>query len=108
MRRERDAIGILEEAVNLLRRAPLSTIVIYMTGAIPFTLALLFFLGDMTRNPFAAEHLGTWSLGVAALYVWKQVWQGMFAGRLFEVLSPGTSRLGGWLRLIAIQGAIQP
>ena len=108
MKRERDAIQIMEEAVNLLRSAPLSTVVVYLTGAIPFTLALLFFLTDMTHSPFAAEHLGTASLGVALLYVWKNAWQAAFAGRLLEMLSPGSMGAGSTLRMIAIQSALQP
>src|SRR5271163_1340211 len=88
MTRERSAIDILEEAVNLLRSAPLRVWVVYLVGAVPFILALLFFLNDMTRSPFAFEHMGRASLGLAALYVWKNVWQAVFARRLYEMLSP--------------------
>jgi hypothetical protein len=107
MTRERGAIEILEQAVNLLRGATLGAWVIYLTGAVPFVLALLFFLNNMTRSPFAAEHLGTASLALAVLYVWKSVWQAAFARRLYETLSPG-QRGAPVFRLIAIQAALQP
>src|SRR5882672_1187857 len=108
MKNQRDAIEILEQAVNLLRSAPLRVVSIYLTGAIPFTLALLFFLSDMTRSPFAAEHLGIASLAVAVLYIWKNVWQGVFVERLHRVLSPGESRPGMIGRLTMVQAALQP
>src|SRR5713226_4386517 len=108
MRRERDAIDILEQAVNLLRAAPITATVAYLTGAIPFTLALLFFLADMTHSPFAFEHLGVASLGLAVLYGWKNTWQGVFAAKLYEVLSPRDARTGSILKLAVIQAALQP
>ncbi|HLX43958.1 MAG TPA: hypothetical protein VKR43_11010 [Bryobacteraceae bacterium] len=107
MTRERGAMDILEEAVNLLRGASLGTWVVYLAGSVPFLLALLFFLNDMTRSPFAFEHLGTASLVVALLYVWKSVWQAVFARKLYETLSTPRPRLPV-LRLIAMQAALQP
>jgi hypothetical protein len=107
MTRERTAIDILEEAVNLLRAAPLRAMVAYLTGAVPFVLALLFFLNDMTRSAFAFEHLGRASLALAVLYIWKSVWQAVFARQLYESLSPQDARIP-ILRLIAIQAALQP
>jgi hypothetical protein len=107
MKRELGAIALLEEAVNLLRAAPLSTAVVYLAGAIPFVLGLLFFLSDMTRSAFALEHLAVTSLGLAGLFIWKSVWQAVFSARLYRQLSPGDAR---WKlpRLILIQCALQP
>jgi hypothetical protein len=93
--------------VNLLRGAPLRAVVVYLTGTVPFVLALLFFLNDMMRGPVAFEHLGTASLGLAVLYVWKNVWQAVFARQLYETLSPTHGRVPV-LRLIAVQAALQP
>jgi hypothetical protein len=103
-----NAIQILEEAVDLLRAAPMRSVVMYLTGAVPFTIALLFFLNDMTRSAFAFEHLVTWSLGLAVLYVWKNVWQALFSADLYGQLSPGSRRPSNPLRLIAMQAALQP
>ena len=103
-----NAIEILEEAVDLLRSAPLRVIVTYLLGAVPFVVALLFFLNDMTRSAFAFEHLAASSLGLAILYVWKNVWQAVFAAQLYETLSPGVRRANRPLRLIAMQAALQP
>jgi hypothetical protein len=108
MKTEISAIDLLEQAVNLLRSAPLSAAATYLAGAIPFTLALLFYLSDMLRSPFASEHLWPASLGLAALYVWKNVWQGVFVEKLYRTLSPGQSAPGKFLRLATIQGTLQP
>ena len=70
MKNERPAIQILEESVNLLRATP-RALPIYLAGAIPFTLAFLVFFNDMMFSPYAFDHLAAASLGLAALYVWK-------------------------------------
>src|SRR5271155_3046009 len=79
-----------------------------MSGAIPFTLALLFFLSDMTRSPFAAQHLATASLGVAVLYIWKNIWQACFAARLYRLLSPDSTGPSSLFRTAVVQGSLQP
>jgi hypothetical protein len=112
MIRPRTSLEILEDAAALLRSAPLSAIACYLLGAIPFLLGLLFFLSDMMRSPYAFEHAGTASLGLAILYVWKNVWQALFAAQLdggFPMERPRpSSRLRFVIRLIAIQAALQP
>src|SRR5439155_1447567 len=73
MIRERGSMEMLEEGAHLLRAAPLGTVLLYLIGAIPFSLALLFFLADMTHSPFAAEHLASSSLVLAALLLFANV-----------------------------------
>lgn len=102
-----NAIEILEQAVNLLRGAPLAAILVYLTGAVPFAIALLFFLNDMNRSPFAFGHLSAASAGITALYIWKNAWQAVFARRLYQTLSPDQPRLP-LLKTILIQAALQP
>ncbi len=108
MKRGLGAVAILEEAVTLLRSAPLATVVAYLAGAVPFLLGLLFFLSDMSRSPFAFEHLAPASLGLAALFVWKNVWQALFAARLHEQVSPGARRARNLPRTVLMQCAMQP
>jgi len=40
---DKGAIELIEEAVQLLRRAPAASLAIYYAGALPFVLALLYF-----------------------------------------------------------------
>ena len=104
----RGAVEILEESVNLLREAPPAAIAAYLTGAIPFSLGLLFFFTEMIRSPFASERLALESAGVAALLLWKHVWQAIFMARLHGQLSPRAAKTSITLRLAAMQCAIQP
>jgi hypothetical protein len=115
MKNQLPAIEILEQSVNLLRASP-RALTIYLAGAIPFTLALLFFLNDMMLSPYAFDHLATASLGLAALYVWKNTLQAIFVARLYRTLSPGVpTGVGGplqffrsFLNPLLVQCALQP
>jgi hypothetical protein len=121
MKNQLPAIEILEQSVNLLRASP-QALTIYLAGAVPFTLALLFFLNDMMLSPYAFDHLATASLGLAALYVWKNTLQAIFAARLYRKLSPGVStpsssspgasnngpRPLGFFRVFLVQCTLQP
>ncbi len=115
MRNQLPAIEILEQSVNLLRASP-RALTIYLAGAIPFTLALLVFLNDMMLSPYAFDHLATASLGLAALYVWKNALQAIFAARLYRTLSPGFSSVAvaplgffrSFLNPFLVQCALQP
>ncbi len=108
MTNSRGAIDLLEEATGLLLAAPASAIVVYLGGAIPFLVGLLFFLSEMMHSPFAAQHLVTGSLGLAALFIWKNFCQAIFAARLFRTLSPGPAPQGSFFRLIFMEAALQP
>jgi hypothetical protein len=88
MTRQRSSIDILEEAVTLLRSSALETVVTYLIGAAPLTLAFLFFLADMNRSPYAFEHLPWASLSLAILFIWKNSWQALFMAKLYNQFSP--------------------
>ena len=92
----RSAIDLLEEAIVLLRAAPASALVAYYAGSIPFWLALLYFVADMSQSAYAAQRLVSGSLGLALLFVWMKCWHVVFAEQLRGVLfteteSPGRS-----------------
>ncbi len=105
---ERPAIDLLEEAVSLLRHAPVDAVAAYLIGAAPFTLAFLFFLADMNRSPFASDQLAWASLAVALLYVWKNIWQALFMAKLYRVVSPSEAPTPGHWQAILMQAALQP
>jgi len=104
-------LALLEEAVHLLRRAPLAVHLAWLLGAAPFTAGLLYFLNTMRWHAFAAELLPPYALGLALLFVWLKVWQAEAAGRLraFRAgrapapLTPAR----GW-RIALSQAAVQP
>ncbi len=84
--KEKDAIELLEEAFHLLRQAPVSLLLAYYVGALPFLLAVLFFWADMAHSGFAVANCVTESLGVAVLYLWMSFWQAVFARGLRQRL----------------------
>ncbi len=73
------AIGIIEEAVHLLRSAPGSLLAGYYLGSAPFVLGLMYFWADMSRSANAAEHRTMAALSLAFLYVWMKFWHAVFA-----------------------------
>jgi hypothetical protein len=81
------ATECVEEAVTLLRRTPAATLLCSFIGGVPFWLALLYFVADMSRDAFAAERLAGASLSLAVLYLWKKCWQTVYAARLHDLLA---------------------
>src|SRR5436305_10642181 len=107
---EKPAIELIEEAVHLLRRAPLSTVALYYIGSLPFVVGLLYFWAEMSRSPFASEHLAGESLGLALLFLWMKLWQARFTRNLRAHIG-GSSPAGfGWRQwrdLVITQSALQ-
>src|SRR4051812_26398877 len=85
------ALELLEEAVHLLRLAPLSTLLCYYIGALPFVLGFLFFWADMSRSAFALQHCGRAAFGLVLLFIWMKTWQTIFATGLSQQISGKSS-----------------
>ena len=78
----KSAILILEEAVHLLRKAPLFLLSSYYIGTLPFILGLFYFWADMSRSADAQNYQAIASLGMALLYIWMKCWHVVFAARV--------------------------
>jgi hypothetical protein len=76
------SLDLLEEAAGLLRADPLSVLVSYYLGTVPFVLGALYFWADMSRSAFAAQRLAGAALGMGCLYVWMKFWQAIFLQQL--------------------------
>ncbi len=76
------AVEMVEDAVHLLRQAPLETWVCYWAGSVPFALAALRFWNDATNPRMADSACALESLGLALLLVWMNCWRAVFAGKL--------------------------
>ena len=61
----RPALDLIEDAVHLLREAPLGVHLAYHVGTAPFLLALLWFWSDMTRGAFADQRCARSALAPA-------------------------------------------
>jgi hypothetical protein len=83
------AIPALEDAVRLLRQAPLATLVCHWVGSAPFALVAMWFWNDLT-NPRTLDSTGALeSFILAVLLVWMNCWRAVYAGRLRRQLSAG-------------------
>ncbi len=99
------ALEVIEEAVHLLRSAPLFVWGLYYAGAVPFVLMALFFWSDMSRGALAYERCGVLSLALAALYLWMRSWQAAFCLALQARLgsAPFVLPFSRLLRIIGVQ-----
>src|SRR5947209_8689636 len=107
---QKGALELLEEAVHLLRTTPVTVLAGYYIGALPFVLAVLYFWADMSRSPYAYQHLAGYSLALGVLFLWMKFWQVLFARQLLGLVT-GISRAWDarrcW-RLAVSQAALQP
>lgn len=107
----RPALDLVEEAVHLLRDAPLGVHIAYHLGTVPFVVALLWFWSDMTRGAYADRRCAGAALGLALLYLWMKAWQAVFSARLaarVRLQDEAPWSAGRWLRILATQAAIHP
>jgi hypothetical protein len=81
------AIFLLEEAVQVLRQAPLFLLFSYYVGTLPFILGLFYFWADMSRSADAHSYHAAASLGIALLYIWMKCCQAVFAAQVKTIIS---------------------
>jgi hypothetical protein len=80
----RDALGLIEEALSLLRRLPFLTYAGLYIGATPFVLCFLMYLLSLTRNPNARDEIVGYAAALTVLYVWLRIWQTVFAAAIWR------------------------
>ena len=100
------ALPLLEDAVHLLREAPLATMACHFAGSAPFALAVLRYWNDITNPRTSDSTCALEALGLSLLLVWMNCWRAVFAGRLRRQLAgspdPPWTRRRLW-RLVAGQ-----
>ena len=105
------ANDLIEEATHLLRTAPAATLAAYYVGTIPFILGLLYFWADMSRSPFANQHLAESSLLLGGLFIWMKFWQAIFARRVRAHIAaqpPAQLNFRSAMNLLLAQTILQP
>ena len=110
-RQGKGAFDLIEEATHRLRTVPIGTLAVYYLGAIPFVLGLLYFWADMSRSPFAGQHLIDSALGMAGLFLWMKFWQVIFARRLRAHVAAEPAphwTVRRWGRVFLTQAFVQP
>lgn len=79
------ALDQVEEAVSLLRQQTARTWVFYLLGAVPFSLAMLAFVRDMT-SVYGANLCLPDALLCSAAFLWSSFWKARFAGSLLVTM----------------------
>jgi hypothetical protein len=104
-------LELVEEGIHLLRNTSGNAFAVYYAGAVPFIAGLLYFLSDMSRSPFAAQHLAEAALSMAALFIWFKFSQAVFAAHLGAALAAESGPRWTWrqkLHVFALQAVVQP
>ena len=110
MRTDRTGLVLIEEAVQLLRTAPVTVFALYCGGTVPFLLALFSFCTEMSYRRDAGAKCAASAVLVALAYCWMKGME-VFCCRNSFALTPATvdrwwepkTMLSIWSRQIAFQ-----
>jgi hypothetical protein len=108
---EKSGLNLIEDAVHLLRRTPLSIIATYYIGTIPFIVGFLYFWTDMSFSADAYEHMILSAFGIALLFLWMKCWHTIFCTFIQSLISripPIKRSPGSIIRMTMTQASIQP
>ncbi len=94
------AIPLLDDAVRLIRRAPVSTMLCHLVGSAPLALGLLIFWNDVTNTHTSNSTCAVESMVLALLLTWMNCWRAVFAGRLGRLLSGTADAPWSWRRVL--------
>jgi hypothetical protein len=110
MRLDRTPLLLIEEAIQLLRTAPVSVYALYSAGTVPFLLAFFNFCAEMSYNRNAENHCATSAVAMALTYCWMKGLQAFCCRELVRVYTGDGTRwwkpatmLAIWSRQVAIQ-----
>ena len=94
MRTDRTGLVLIEEAVQLLRTAPVTVFALYCGGTVPFLLALFSFCAEMSYSRDAGAKCTASAVIVALAYCWMKGLE-VFCCRNSFALTQATSTDGG-------------
>ena len=95
-------LELIEEAVHLLRLAPVSVLSVYYVGSLPFVLGVLYFWADMSRSAWAERRLSAAALGLSLLFCWMKVWQAVFARQALALVKGDPPAWPGWRQWVCL------
>jgi hypothetical protein len=105
------ALGLLEEAVALIRTAPAELLGLYYAGSAPFVLGFLFFWAEMSRGAYARERCAGYALLLAILFCFMKAGQALFAARVRRLARREPEPAWSWRgagRVLISQALLQP
>ncbi|MEM6279559.1 MAG: hypothetical protein AAF733_08780, partial [Verrucomicrobiota bacterium] len=107
---EKSSLQILEESFHLLRTIDLKYYWVFFLGAVPFAIALLYFMADMSRSSLASESMLSATLLMVFFYFGLRVSQAVFCRGLWKTIQPESKWIdtaGGQFRQISALLLIQ-
>jgi hypothetical protein len=111
MSRTQHPIDLIEEAIHLLRRAPIETYAFFLIGIAPFVLCFFRFCSEMSYSELAATDLPGFALTLALSYLWMKAMQYLACRQLLRVYTgelPNQGNLVRILRSCVHQATIHP
>ena len=111
MSRTQHPIDLIEEAIHLLRRAPIETYMFFLVGIAPFVLCFFQFCSEMSYSEFAGSSLPGFAATLALSYLWMKAFQYLACRQLVMVYTGELSNRGNFGRILKScihQAAIHP
>ena len=111
MSRTQHPIDLIEEAIHLLRRAPIETYAFFLVGIAPFVLCFFQFCSEMSYSEFAGSSLPGFAAALALSYLWMKAFQYLACRQLVMVYTGELSHRGNFGRILKScihQAAIHP
>jgi hypothetical protein len=111
MSRTQHPIDLIEEAIHLLRRAPIETYAFFLIGIAPFVLCFFRFCSEMSYSELAATDLPGFALTLALSYLWMKAMQYLACRQLVRAYTGELPNQGNFGRILSgcvHQAAIHP
>ncbi|HYD82603.1 MAG TPA: hypothetical protein VEA63_01095, partial [Opitutus sp.] len=105
------AIELIEEAVHVLRRAPMGALAVYLTGTAPFVFGIVFFWARTTWFQPGEAALAGGALVLVGLFVMMKTAQAEFCARLLAFRMGTDAPPLTWQRVLRVavaQSRVQP
>jgi hypothetical protein len=111
MSRSQNPVDLIEEAIHLLRRAPIETYALFLVAIAPFVLCFFQFCSEMSYSEFAGMNLPGFASILAISYLWMKAVQHLACRQLVRVYTgevPNRGDFGNVFRSCIHQAAIHP
>jgi hypothetical protein len=106
-----DGITLVDRCIRCARHELMPRLWLYYSGAVPFALALLYFIIDLSSTGTDEHHTAMLSGLLAASFLWMKCWHALFGLKVYESLSgaaPARPGIRSLLRCAAWQAILGP
>ena len=102
-------IGLMEDAVHLLRAAPVATLAWHWAGGLPMVVGAGYFWAEITHPSIPGARLVADALFISMLLAWLNLCRAVYASRLYDQLSGipvRTASAANLWRMAAVQSLL--